>query len=60
MLSDAIISMLIISAAGLIGLSLKLCYSSKCKNVKLGCLSIQRDTDHEQAINISMNSPNNV
>jgi hypothetical protein len=60
MLSDAIISMIIISVSGLIGLSLKLCYSSKCKVIKCCGGSIIRDTEHEQAINIGNQTPNQV
>ena len=56
MLSDAIISMIIISVSGLIGLSLKLCYSSKCKIIKCCGGEIQRDTEHE--VNINMQTPN--
>ena len=54
-LSDTIITLLIASTSGLLGLALKLCYSSKCKNFKLCCLSIDRDTEHEVSIN--MESP---
>ena len=56
MLSDAIISMIIISVSGLIGLSFKLCYSSKCKIIKCCGGEIHRDTDHE--VNINMQTPN--
>ena len=59
-LSDAILSMIIVSATGILALSLKLCYSSKCKTVKMCGLSINRDTDHEQTINIGNQTPNNV
>ena len=58
-LSDAILSMIIVSATGILALSLKLCYSSKCKRVKMCGVSIDRDTDHEQTINMSA-TPNNV
>ena len=58
-LSDAILSMLIVSGTGILALSLKLCYSSKCRTVKMCCLTIDRDTDHEQTINMST-TPNNV
>ena len=56
MLSDAIISMIIISVSGLIGLSFKLCYSSKCKIIKCCGGEIIRDTEHE--VNINMQTPN--
>ena len=51
-LSDTIITLLIASISTLLALALKLCYSSKCKNFKLCCLSIDRDTEHEVAINM--------
>ena len=60
MLSDAIISMIIVSSTGLLALSLKLCYSSKCRTVKMCCLTVDRDTDHEQTINIGNQTPNQV
>ena len=60
MLSDAIISMIIISISGLIGLSLKLCYSSKCVSIKFCGGEIIRDTIHEQSINIGNQTPNQV
>ncbi len=52
MLSDAILSMIIVSVTGIIGLSLKLCYSSKCTTIKCCLGEIQRDTTHEVAINM--------
>ena len=58
-LSDALISMIIVSTTGILALIFKLCYSSKCKNVKFGCLSITRDTEHEQSINMSQ-TPNPI
>jgi hypothetical protein len=60
MLSDAIIMTIIVSITGLCGLSLKLCYSSKCKVIKCCGSSIIRDTDHEQNINIGNQTPNQV
>ncbi len=60
MLSDAIIMTIIVSITGLCGLSLKLCYSSKCKIIKCCGGSIIRDTDHEQNINIGNQTPNQV
>jgi hypothetical protein len=59
MLSDAIIMTIIVSITGIIGLSLKLCYSSKCKIIKCCGGQIIRDTEHEQTINMSA-TPNNV
>jgi len=59
MLSDAIISMLIVSIAGLIGLSFKLCYSSKCVSIKCCGGEIIRDIAHEQTINMNQ-TPNNI
>ena len=52
MLSDTILTLLIASTSGLIALSFKLCYSSRCKVIKCCCGEIQRDTEHE--INIDM------
>ena len=60
MLSDALISMIIVSTTGILALLFKLCYSSKCKNVKFGCLSITRDTEHEVNINIGNQTPNPI
>jgi hypothetical protein len=52
MLSDAIISMLIVSATGLIALTIKLCYMSKCKVIKCCPPECVRDTEHEARITI--------
>jgi hypothetical protein len=60
MLSDAIISMIIISVSGLIGLSFKLCYSSKCKIIKCCGGEIIRDTEHEVNINMQTPNPNSI
>ena len=58
MLSDSIIMAIVVSLTGLIGLSLKLCYSSKCKVIKCFGAQIIRDTSHE--VPISMQTPNQV
>ena len=61
MISDSILSLLIISITGLCGLSLKLCYSSKCKIIKCCGGEIIRDTEHEVNINMQQTpNPNNV
>lgn len=60
MLSDAIISMIIISTTGIIGLALKLCYSSKCKSFKLCGAEVVRDTEHETVINIGNQTSNQI
>lgn len=60
MLSDAIISMIIISTTGIIGLALKLCYSSKCQSFKCCGAQVIRDTEHETVINIGNQTPNNI
>ena len=59
-LSNTITMSIIVSATGILALICKLLYSSKCKNIKLGCLTITRDTEHEQAINIGNQTPNAV
>ena len=51
-MDNGIITLIITSAVALVGLCLKLSYSSKCKVIKCGCIEVIRDTDHEQAINI--------
>ena len=52
-ISDPVLIIIIGSVSALIGLGLKICYSSKCTHVKFGCVEIDRDTNHEVAINIS-------
>ena len=59
MLSDAIISMIIVSITGILGLALKLCYSSKCVSFKICGAEVIRDTVHEAVINIQ-STPNNI
>ena len=51
-MDSTIIALIIGSSTALIGLCLKLSYSSKCKRIKCGCITIERDTDHEQNINL--------
>ena len=58
-ISDAVIILNIGSGTALMGLCCKLSYSSKCKTIKLGCLQIERDTEHEQSINIGNATPQN-
>ena len=59
-LSDPVIILIIGSGTALLGLLCKLTYSSKCKRIKCGCITIERDTDHEVAININNASPRNI
>ena len=64
MLSDAILSMIIVSITGVILLAFKLCYLSKCRVIKckmFNCCDteLQRDTTHEQSINMSQ-TPNQI
>jgi len=59
MLSDAIISMIIVSTTGILGLALKLCYSSKCKSFKLCGAEVVRDTEHEVSVNMGA-TPNQI
>ena len=59
MLSDSIIMAIVVSLTGLIGLSFKLCYSSKCVKIKCCGGEIIRDTTNEQTINMSQ-TPNQV
>ena len=59
-LSDPVIILIIGSATALVGLCCKLSYSSKCKTIKCGCIEINRDTEHEQEVNISNRNLNSV
>ena len=52
-ISDPVLLIIIGSATALIGLAMRLCYTSKCTHIRLGCLDIDRDTVHEVAINMS-------
>lgn len=40
----------LITSSGIVLACLALCYKSKCKNVKLGCLQIERDIEAEEQI----------
>ena len=57
-METGIIALIIGSATALCGLICKLAYSSKCTKVKCGCIEIERDTIHEQPINLSSNNLN--
>jgi hypothetical protein len=35
---------------GVVGLSIRFCYRSKCYRIELGCLKIYRDTEDEKEI----------
>jgi len=59
-LSDPVIILIIGSATALVGLCCKLSYSSKCTKVKCCCIEIDRDTEHEQVINITNSSNRNL
>ncbi len=52
MLSDPIITLIIVTSATICGLALKLCYSSHCTHIKFCGAEIQRDVSHEVAINL--------
>ncbi len=58
MLSDALISMIIVSTTGLLGLCCKLLYSSKCKTIKCCGAEVERDVTHEVAINMNGSTRN--
>jgi hypothetical protein len=57
-METGIIALIIGSATALCGLMCKLTYSSKCTKVKCGSIEIERDTIHEQPINLSSNNLN--
>lgn len=62
-MDSTIIALIIGSSTALIGLCLKLSYSSHCTRVKCLCLEVNRDVTTEQQINIGGNStpgPNNM
>lgn len=48
----AIIACLSSTFTIIITMTLKLCYASKCTNMKFccGCMEIKRDTEHEQSL----------
>jgi hypothetical protein len=52
--------MIIVSTTGILGLALKLCYSSKCVSFKLCGAEVVRDTQHEAVINIGNQTPNQI
>ena len=56
-MDSTIIALLIGSSTALIGLCLKLSYSSHCTHVKCCCLEVDRDTATEQLINIGNSTP---
>jgi hypothetical protein len=47
MLSEIFLSFLVASISALCGITLKLCYDSKCKKIELCCIKIERDTEAE-------------
>jgi hypothetical protein len=47
MLSEIFLSFLVASISALCGITLKLCYDSKCKKIDLCCIKIERDTESE-------------
>ena len=57
-METGIIALIIGSATALCGLICKLAYSSKCTKVKCCCIEIERDTIHEQPINMSNSALN--
>lgn len=46
-LSESFWIFVVTTTAGIILACMKVCYDSKCKNLDLGCLKIQRDTEAE-------------
>lgn len=46
-LSESFWIFLVTTTAGIVLACMKVCYDSKCKNLDLGCLKIQRDTEAE-------------
>ena len=56
MLSDPIITLIIVTSATIIGLALKLCYSSRCTNIECCGGKITRDVTNEVVLN--MDTPN--
>ena len=60
MTSETILSLIIVSTTGILALICKLIYSSKCKVIRCCGNEIQRDTEHEQTINIGNQTPNNI
>ena len=46
-LSESFWIFLVTTSAGLVLACMKICYDSKCKNLDLGCLKIERDTQSE-------------
>ncbi len=56
-MDSTIIALLIGSSTALIGLCLKLSYSSHCVKVKCCCLEVERDVSTEQQINIGNSTP---
>jgi len=52
MISDAILSLIIGSVAGVLILLIKVIHNSKCQSVKCCCITCLRDTVHEVEIPI--------
>lgn len=46
-LSESFWIFVVTTTAGLFLACMKICYDSKCKNLDLGCIKIQRDTEAE-------------
>lgn len=46
-LSESFWIFVVTTTAGLVLACMKICYDSKCKNLDLGCLKIERDTQSE-------------
>jgi hypothetical protein len=47
MLSEIFLSFVVATISALCGITLKLCYDSKCKKIELCCIKIERDTEGE-------------
>lgn len=47
MVSEVFLTLIATSVVGLIGVSLRICYKSKCNEVSCCCIKIKRDTQAE-------------
>lgn len=45
--SEVFLSLIVTSVIGLVGVSLRICYKSKCSEVNCCCFKIKRDTQAE-------------
>ena len=47
MVSEVFLTLIVTSVVGLVGVSLRICYKSKCNEVSCCCIKIKRDTASE-------------